>query len=68
MLILTRRVGEALMIDLQATTDPGTPAAELFAAGPIVVTVTASKGTQVRIGIQADRRFRILRSEVHGRS
>ena len=54
MLILTRRVGETIIIE--------TPAGER-----IEVTVLAVKGSQVRIGTQAADDVTILREELLGR-
>lgn len=50
MLVLSRRVGETIVID-----------------GRIRVVVTAVKGNQVRLGIEAPPEVRIDRSEVHAR-
>jgi carbon storage regulator len=50
MLVLSRRVGEAIVIE-----------------GGIRVTVVATKGGQVRLGIAAPPSVRVDREEVHGR-
>lgn len=50
MLILSRKIGEQIVID-----------------GHIVVTVSAIKGNQVRIGITAPRGIRVDRAEIHRR-
>ena len=55
MLILTRRVGESIIIE--------TPAGER-----IEVTVLAVKGSQVRIGTQAPEDVRIVREELLARA
>jgi carbon storage regulator len=50
MLILTRRVGETLMI-----------------GDDVKVTVLASKGNQIRIGIDAPRDVEVHREEIYNR-
>lgn len=67
MLVLTRRLGEIVRIQLLESVDPQTPIGQLFAGGPIKVMVTGIQGTQVRLGIAADSRFLILRDEVASR-
>lgn len=64
MLVLTRKVGEVVEIQLADDTDPQTPIAELFSQGPIKCMVTHVSETQVKLGIAADRRFLILRDEI----
>lgn len=64
MLVLTRKPGEAIRIDLMEGVDVETPVGELFAGGPIEVTVTGVKRMQVKIGVRAERRFRVLRGEL----
>lgn len=54
MLILTRRVGENLIIDLGD-------------GAPIGVTVIGIKGNQVRIGIQAPKHIPVHRQEIYER-
>jgi len=64
MLILTRKPGQVLKIDLREDVDLKMPVGELFAQGPIEVMVTAVNGAQVKLGIRADPRFLILRKEL----
>ncbi len=64
MLILTRKVGHAVHIDLVEDLDPRTPVGELFSQGPIEIVVTGIRGEQVKLGLTADPRFRILREEL----
>ncbi len=64
MLILTRKPGQAVQIDLMADLDPRTPIGELFAQGPIEIVVTGIRGEQVKLGLTADPCFRILREEL----
>ena len=63
MLILTRKSGQVVIIDMMEDLDPQTPIGELFARGPIEVMVTDIQGTQVKLGFTADPRFLILREE-----
>ena len=67
MLILTRKPGQVLKIDLMENVDLKTPVGELFAQGSIEVMVTAVNGAQVKLGIRADPRFLILRKEISAR-
>ncbi|MHB1936840.1 MAG: carbon storage regulator [Acidiferrobacterales bacterium] len=64
MLILTRCPDETLMVDLAPRSDPEAPIGTVFAAGPLVITVTAVRGPQVKLGVSADRRLRVLRGEL----
>lgn len=64
MLILTRKAGQAVIIDAIEGLDPQTPIGDLLAQGSIEVRVTNINGGQVRLGIHADKRFRIRRDEL----
>lgn len=64
MLVLARKPDETIRIDLMEDVDPRTPVGELFASGAIEITVAGVKGMQVKIGIRAERRFRVLRGEL----
>jgi carbon storage regulator len=55
MLILTRRVGETLIIDLGKDREP------------ISVTVLGVKGNQVRIGVDAPKEIPVHRQEIYNR-
>ena len=63
MLILTRKSGQVVIIDMMEDLDPQTPIGELFARGPIQIMVTNIYGAQVKLGFTADPRFLILRKE-----
>lgn len=67
MLILTRRIGEGVLIGCDASVPLLLTVAELFAAGPIVVTVENICKGQVRLGFKADPLFKILRDELAGK-
>lgn len=55
MLVVTRKPSETVLVDLSAIV-PGIP--------PIEVMVVAMLDRQVRLGFNADKRIRIMRSEV----
>jgi len=62
MLVLSRNVGELIYLypdDLP----PDMTVAELFAGGQIVLEVLEVKGSQVRLGIDAPEKLKILRDD-----
>lgn len=64
MLVLTRRVGQTVLIELNADMDPNTPVKELFKGGPLQMVVTYIGGNQVKIGIDAHPQLTIMRGEL----
>ena len=64
MLVLTRRVGESVLIYPSDTLDPDTTISQLFANGPIRLTLTRVNGSQARVGIAAPDSLTIAREEV----
>ncbi len=68
MLILSRRIGERIMIDLADNVDPHLPAHGLFANGPLEIRIAHIRGGQVKVGLVVDQRLRILRAELWRRS
>ena len=64
MLVLSRREGESLTLSLDPHIDPMTPACDLFAGGPLVITVLRHRGGMVRLGVAADSRLTVLRAEL----
>lgn len=64
MLIITRRPGEGLRIELHPAADPNMTVGELFANGPIQFMFLNMKGPNLRIGINASRSLLILRDEL----
>ena len=64
MLILSRRQGEKLIVDLDETADPNLTVGELFADGPIEIAVLELRASQVRVGIAAPQELVILRAEL----
>lgn len=67
MLILTRRVGQSLLMMPDQKLDLATPVGELFVSGPIRVLVAQVSGARVKFMIDADQRLLILREELHRR-
>jgi len=61
---LTRRPGELQFINLAKSVDPNMTVGELFADGPIEVSILDVKGNQVRVGTQASNWLSILRDEL----
>ena len=64
MLVLTRRIGESILIFPSNEVHPDTPISELFKDGPIQLTLTRVNGNQARLGIVAPNNLTIAREEV----
>lgn len=64
MLIITRRIGQAIRIELGPDIDPATPIGQVFAEGVIEVIVAQVRGAQVRLGISAPLSLVVLREEL----
>lgn len=64
MLVLSRRAGEAITIELDPNAHPNRTAAELFAQGPITIKASEVGPKAVRLAIRADARWKVLRSEL----
>ena len=64
MLVLKRKTGERIRIELDPTLDPATPVSELFNGSGIEIVVTHVSALCVKLGIQADARLVILRDEL----
>lgn len=65
MLVLSRKAGEVIRIELAEGVPPSTTVSELFGHGPIEITVTRIAGGSVKLAIRADRRLTILREELY---
>lgn len=63
MLILTRRRGQSVCIQLEDI-DPRTPIGELFPNGEIKILVAAIKDGEVRLAVDVEPRLRIAPPEV----
>jgi len=63
MLIITRRVGQAVRIELDPAVDPRTPVGQVFAQGPIEIMVAQARGAYVRLGVAAPACLSILRAD-----
>ena len=68
MLVLKRKVGERVRIELDPQLDRATPVGDLFGAHGIEITVTEARSTHVKLGIEADSRLLILRDELPHKS
>lgn len=64
MLILTRRPGESLLLELTADPVTNTVLHAFFEYGPIRIQVLEVRGMQVKIGIEAAPAVKILRAEL----
>lgn len=64
MLVLSRRVGENIIIFPADDLDPEMPVSVLFEDGPIRLMLTRVNGNQARLGIEAPRCLAIAREEV----
>jgi sRNA-binding carbon storage regulator CsrA len=63
MLVLSRKIGESVLISPLDNLDPAMTVKELFSKGPITITIR-SIARQVRIGFDAPQNLRILRDEL----
>ena len=64
MLLLTRKLGQAITIHPELGMDLATPVGDLFTHGPIEIRVNRILSGGVTMGIAAHRQFRILRDEL----
>lgn len=64
MLVLKRKAGERIHISPAPELDPSTPVGDVFQGRAIEVMVSRIDGSAVRLGIDADRCFLILRAEL----
>lgn len=64
MLIITRKAGQAIHIELDPQTDPATPVGDLFVEGVIEIIVAHVRGSYVRLGVSAPQSLAITRKEI----
>jgi sRNA-binding carbon storage regulator CsrA len=64
MLVLTRKPGESLLLELTADSVTNTVLHAFFEYGPIRIQVLEVRGMQVKIGIEAAPAVKILRAEL----
>ena len=64
MLILTRKPGQSIKIQLDEELPWKTPVGSLFVGGPIEIIVTQINRNQVKLGIIAHPDLKILRDEL----
>ena len=63
MLVLTRRADESIVIMPADGTDTRMTIAELFAQGPIQITLLGGSGRRVKVGIDAPTQLAIRRKD-----
>jgi sRNA-binding carbon storage regulator CsrA len=64
MLVLSRRADESIVIQPADDTDGSMTVAELFANGPIQITLLGGTGRRVKMGIEAPEQLAIRRKDV----
>jgi sRNA-binding carbon storage regulator CsrA len=64
MLVLSRRADESIVIQPADGVDANTTMAELFANGPIQITLLGGTGRRVKMGIEAPEQLAIRRKDV----
>lgn len=64
MLILTRKPGESLLLELAADPVANAVLHAFFENGPICIRVMDVRGRQVKIGIEAAPAVKVLRAEL----
>jgi sRNA-binding carbon storage regulator CsrA len=63
MLVVTRRADESIVIAPADGIDTGVTLAELFANGPIQITLLGGSGKRVKMGIEAPSQLAIRRKD-----
>jgi sRNA-binding carbon storage regulator CsrA len=63
MLVLSRRADESIVIQPAEGADAGMTLAQLFAKGPIRVTLLGGTGRRIKMGIEAPEQLAIRRQD-----
>lgn len=64
MLVLSRRADESILIQPAEGTDVKMTLEQLFANGPILITLLGGSGRRVKVGIEAPAELAIRRKDV----
>jgi sRNA-binding carbon storage regulator CsrA len=64
MLVLSRRTDESILIQPADGADGSMTLAQLFADGPILITLLGGSGRRVKLGIEAPEQLSIRRNDV----
>jgi sRNA-binding carbon storage regulator CsrA len=64
MLVLSRRADEAIVIQPADGVDANMTMAELFANGPIQITLLGGTGRRIKMGIEAPEQLAIRRKDI----
>jgi sRNA-binding carbon storage regulator CsrA len=64
MLVLSRRADESIVIQPADGTDRSMTVAELFANGPIQITLLGGTGRRIKMGIEAPEQLAIRRKDI----
>ena len=64
MLVLSRRADESIVIPPAEGTDRDMTLRELFANGPIQITLLGASGRRVKVGIEAPEQLAIRRKDI----
>jgi sRNA-binding carbon storage regulator CsrA len=64
MLVLSRRADESILIQPAEGTDVSMTLEQLFAKGPILITLLGGTGRRVKVGIEAPAQLSIRRKDI----
>ena len=63
MLVRYRKIDQSFTLRLSDEIDPSTPVGDIFEEGEIVVWLNSVTETTARLGVEAPRAFKVLRTE-----